>query len=1352
MGETLNLLFRSRENGIFELQVKETWSGRTVSGSFVPPYTNRQLNALQKRLSKFTSSVHDMREIGYRLFLALCGAETPGTSRSDLSEQSVQAMLRSVIQRTLRRRGTVALTLSFAAGCDEFARYPWELLHNGEHFLLASGVFTLTRALLRQGEAVSDDLPVHPPLRMLYISASPRNCPSLETERSFEAMQRALAGLMEKGHILLDKIDQVTFDDLVGYLSLRGGVGLLDDNETAFPCYVVHFDGHGAFGRLCPDEDCQKLNDADVSKCIDCQTSLSGMKAQTYLCFCDEAGDNRYIDTQSLREIFISSDVRLVVLSACETATVRSEGLSHEHRGISFDNTLATSLIMAQVPAVVAMPYSLYDDISPIFMFHFYEALAQGRTLEEALSRARSAMLPKHNHQGWFVPVLYRHVSDGQQGPVALIAGGDASEDHDHPLGYLEGSTTFVGRERELRELSNLLALAARDEEPGPSKHESSKLRPGTHHIALTGPAGIGKSALAIEAIRRNRELFSGGTIGLSLQGGKLFNEALLDIAHHLHAPTKSTHAEDQSYRQELVLSFLRSRAGRDMPCLLFLDSFEDVKEHHQLELWHRFFSALPQEVVVLVSSRSNPAAIAVIEGAPYRWYEYSVDKMVDADLLRLFAELAAESGLDLRIHMDDPQQQKILQEICALLEGYPLGAELIFGAARAIEGKVYTPEAATRSLEEVRDELRDSQLAGIFAVLDVAYHRLTPLARLLLSYLAAFRLPFGHEQIVLLVAPENHAPGHLSIALLQQRSLVARPFESHPSNDAELRQIANDASASSYRSGNLEGVRASSASHSGRMQGRPTGSLDERSGHDAVPVELAQNWRAARDELVQASFMQFDGRVYTIHAQIRNFALLYLPIEERRRVHRVVAAYYRNQPQPSPEEWFVAYEHLEGAGEPQDLQEAILLAVDASWAMNGRGHAPALLHMLRRAEAHALRLGNKTVEGRLQCCIGAILRQLGQYAEAVGCLTRSLALHREQNDRDEIGWALYELAMLFREEGHFQQAGLYAQESLHIFREVGDPKGEAWMQMVMGEVSRGLGAYYEALGHFELALASFRNVYSEEGIASTLRDRGTVYEALGQYSNALADFEEALRLFNTLGLRAGQAWVLADQGVVYGDQGKLDLAEQTCSEAIAIFREQKIRRGEGWALRALGDIARERRNWGDARGYYEDALTIFGGLGDRVDHARVMNSLGAVAFDDGEHLEAKEHFEMALAIGQEQGARQIEGRALRGLGDVARVLHHYAEAEHAYQSAFNIAVDLDTPAERCAVLRRQGALSHVRQQYRDALEFWVQALALDQRLGHPARKDLQERVEALVQEQELDEIYGQLSNKYGLT
>jgi len=71
MGETLNLLFRNLEDGTFELQVRENWSGRTVSGSFVPPYTSRQLNALQKKLNKFNNNINDLHEIGYRLFFSL---------------------------------------------------------------------------------------------------------------------------------------------------------------------------------------------------------------------------------------------------------------------------------------------------------------------------------------------------------------------------------------------------------------------------------------------------------------------------------------------------------------------------------------------------------------------------------------------------------------------------------------------------------------------------------------------------------------------------------------------------------------------------------------------------------------------------------------------------------------------------------------------------------------------------------------------------------------------------------------------------------------------------------------------------------------------------------------------------------------------------------------------------------------------------------------------------------------------------------------------------------------------------------------------------------------------------------
>ena len=273
---------------------------------------------------------------------------------------------------------------------------------------------------------------------------------------------------------------------------------------------------------------------------------------------------------------------------------------------------------------------------------------------------------------------------------------------------------------------------------------------------------------------------------------------------------------------------------------------------------------------------------------------------MTDTDLLTLFTVLAEERGLDHYIHLHDPTQQAILREICTLLDGYPLGAELVFGTARSVDGKMYIPEAETSSLEEVRDELRSTSLAGMQAVLEISYRRLTPLARQLLAYLSAFKLPFNREQIMMLV---------------NSMSVVSK-------QDILLQEMMN---------------------------------ISER--QEAISETLLQNWRAGRGELIQASFIQFDGHVYTIHSQVRHFALTQLPLEERRRIHRLIARYYHSLSQPRVEEMFAAFEHLEAAGEQEDLQEAIKISKRALNDFEERSQDPEWQAMLRRAEGYALQL-----------------------------------------------------------------------------------------------------------------------------------------------------------------------------------------------------------------------------------------------------------------------------------------------------------------------------------------------------------------------------------------------------------
>lgn len=1294
MGETLNFLFQSCADGTFELQVKENWSGQTVSGSFIPPYTTRQLNVQLKKLNALQNDNQSLREIGYRLFLSLCGMDVSSplplnVVKQQASEQSVQALLRSVIQRTLRRRGTVALTFCFGPGCDEFVRYPWELLHNGDLFLLGSGIFTLTRALMETDMPGGCELPVHPPMRVLYIGASPLDCAPLETELSFEALERGLSPLIDNGQVFLDRLEPPTFDQLVRYLSSYGGAGVFDDSDTAIPCYIVHFDGHGAYGRLCPKDDCKTVNDAESRRCAACGQVLSRVKPQTYLCFCDEEGYNQFIDAQSLRDLFVSSDVRLAVFSACETAAVASEDSNSQKRPDAnpVDASLATALVTAQVPAVVAMPFSLQDDLSPTFMSHFYEALADGRTLEEALARARQALLPLQ--QSWFIPVLYRRVTEGEENPVPLIASREAPEEHDVPLAHLGRPSTFIGRERELRELGALLAAVSsglQQARPMPRPRHSP------HHIAITGSAGIGKSALAIEVVRQNQEKFPGGIVGISLEDDKTFDEALIEIIHYLHIPTRQQASMDSARRARLVLGTLRSLASRELPCLLMLDGFDEVQDRNELETWLQFLCSLPTEVTVLVTSQSNPENMVALENVHCRWYEYRVGKMNNVDLLQLFTELAQASGLDQRIHLEDPYQQEILREICALLDGYPLGAELIFGTARTIEGRVYTPEAATRSLEEVRDELHSSPLAGILSVLEVSSNRLSPAARLLLAYLSAFKLPFSREQITLLFQDDESRPVGTPTAL-QQASVTESP------------QLA----------------------------------------------DLARNWRAARDELVQASFVQFDGRVYIIHPQVRHFAISHLPGEERRRVHRVVASYYIHLPQPSPEEWFAAFDHLESAGEARDIQNAVNVAVRASWALCGRGYTSELLSMLQRAGVHATRLHDTTGEGKVQCCMGAILRHLGRYTEAEACLRSSLTFHQQQGDQSEAAWSLYELAVLYREEGNFEQAEAYVAEAKTLFEQTQDRKGALWLQLVEGEIKRSYGAYAEALEVFEQVIKAFRLLPDQEGYAWAMRDRSSIYEVLGQYTRSLSDSIEALRVFNNLNMPVGQAWALLNRGTVYLAQSKLEEAERACQEALALFKAQQARRGEGWSLCLLGDIARLRGDPDAAHMSYNEALRIFGALSDRVDEAYVFNALGTLALERGEYQEAQAHYELAQSRARDHGARHIEACSLRGLGDVARVWRRLAEAEAYYDDAEHLSSALNIPVEQCMLLRSRGMLLYEQKKYQEALQVWVQALALDQRLGRPIHQPTVRHITALVGECHLEKDYATLKEQYSL-
>jgi hypothetical protein len=99
--------------------------------------------------------------------------------------------------------------------------------------------------------------------------------------------------------------------------------------------------------------------------------------------------------------------LRLVFLNACKTATSSARTGFDPYAGI------ATALVQAGVPAVVAMQFPISDEAAIAFAETFYQCVAQGAPVDAAVAEGRKVLWGGERSE-WATPVLFLRSSDGQ--------------------------------------------------------------------------------------------------------------------------------------------------------------------------------------------------------------------------------------------------------------------------------------------------------------------------------------------------------------------------------------------------------------------------------------------------------------------------------------------------------------------------------------------------------------------------------------------------------------------------------------------------------------------------------------------------------------------------------------------------------------------------------------------------------------------------------------------------------------------------------------------------------------------------------------------------------------------------
>lgn len=321
----------------------------------------------------------------------------------------IQQVLDTAIADAKRDRTWLHIRLRFPADDPKYLRltdYPWELLHDDYDFLAHQGV-TFSRYIAYNSPR--PNLPNVENLRILLISSGAGNSqmglmslPDTEKKANAQGLQQA----QNEGLIQLEHLDPPTWN------ALR--TRLLERRNTAVP-HVIHFDGHGSFGKRCNEPRCRKAATARATHC-ECGAPLG--EPQGYLVFENSDRTADYVSAKELGELLgnlerreppnLEHGIALVVLSACQS------GMSRVSKTVF--NGVAQKLIGQGIPAVVAMQYSVRVDAATAFAEYFYRSLSQKEPLAIALRRGQSAMGIEGNQ--WYRPVLYLRWEDNEGGQL----------------------------------------------------------------------------------------------------------------------------------------------------------------------------------------------------------------------------------------------------------------------------------------------------------------------------------------------------------------------------------------------------------------------------------------------------------------------------------------------------------------------------------------------------------------------------------------------------------------------------------------------------------------------------------------------------------------------------------------------------------------------------------------------------------------------------------------------------------------------------------------------------------------------------------------------------------------------
>jgi DNA-binding SARP family transcriptional activator len=640
--------------------------------------------------------------------------------------------------------------------------------------------------------------------------------------------------------------------------------------------------------------------------------------------------------------------------------------------------------------------------------------------------------------------------------------------------------TSFTGRQRELRLLTGWL-------DGGSSAGVPVVL-------VVTGTAGVGKTALALQWAHQLRDRFPDGELYLNLRGfgpspaPAAQTEAIVTMLESLGVPPgripRQLDAQVGLYRSLL--------AGRRM--LVVLDNARDEAQVRPL---------LPASAgcAVLVTSRSQCVGLAAAEGA----------RLV---VLGMLTEHEAGQLLAARLGKGraaaEPESVAELADLCGRL---PLA--LAITAAQAATRPAVPLSSLAAGLRDARarfDALdAGDEAADIRSAFSWSYRLLGGSAASMFRRLAAHPGPDISEAAAATLAGEEVVAARAALSELARASLVMEHDEG--------RFVVHDL------------LRAYAAQLCAE---------DER--RAALRRAADHYLRVARDAM-RLAYPAEDHRPPMLTARLPRLGTSPEPLADREQAVAWLETEHR-----------VLLAMTAAAAEAGLDAHAWELPSVLSLHFSRRGFFPDWAESQHTALAAATRLGDDAARARAHRALGDAMVQLESVAPARSHLRKAMTLYVRLGDENGQAVCHLSISRLFGSLGDPAAALSHARSALSMYRSSCHLAGQAralngvgWHSAMLGRIPRGLSYCQEAL---ELN----RRVADRFGEASTLDSIGYCWHLIGRHEQAIIHYEQALEAFADAGDRYSLAHTLDRLADARRAIGSHEDADKAWQQAIALF------------------------------------------------------------------------------------------------------------------------------------------------------------------------------------------------------